>query len=110
MLDANFVDGIFIKDIPDTAPDYILGNYSINIPKFKKWLDDNEQHAVKGWLNITVKKSSKGNKYAVLDTYMSEKNKEAYEKFKQVGRNLRQQEELPTIQQGEDIDVSDIPF
>lgn len=65
----NFVDGLLIKDRTERTPDFILASYSINTSQFKQWLADNEQHAVKGWLNIDIKKSQIGNKYAELNTY-----------------------------------------
>jgi hypothetical protein len=66
----NFVEGLFIKDRTDRTPDWILASYSINISKFKAWLDAQEQHAVRGWLNIDIKKSKEtGKKYAELNTY-----------------------------------------
>lgn len=103
-----FVDGMFIKDIPDTAPDYILGSYSIKTDAFKKFLDANEKYAVKGWLNITIKKSTKGSRYAQLDTYAYDKAQEA----EHTAPHPEIAEDLPTIQQDtkDDVNVEDIPF
>ena len=73
----NFVDGLFIKDRTDRTPDFVLASYSINIANFRKWLEENEQHAVKGWLNIDIKKSQTGKKYAELNTYKPPVQEEA---------------------------------
>ncbi len=111
-----FVDGIFIKDIPDTAPEYILADYSINIDKFKAWLDLHSGKAVRGWLNITVKKSQAGKKYAQLNTYRPQESTSDAPQSPSQAENTENRfqfnktEELPVIQQNEDVNVEDIPF
>jgi hypothetical protein len=104
--DKNFVDGLFIKDIPDSAPAWILGSYSININKFKAWLDSVENQAVKGWINITIKKSQKGSRYAELDTYKPSSDapqaSSGYEKAKALSDSLKPQE-LPVVDVNDDM-------
>lgn len=118
----NFVDGLFIKDRTDRTPDFVLASYSLNISKFKQWLSDNEHHAVKGWLNIDIKKSQNGNKYAELNSYKPQnvtpeaqnpahtnENNQPDTRF----RFNRNESELPVIQQGDPTPeelAEDIPF
>ena len=66
----NFVNGLFIKYRADWTLDFVSASYSIN--KFKQWLSENEHHAVKGWLNIDIKKSQNGSKYAELNSYKAQ--------------------------------------
>lgn len=70
-MDKIFLNGIISKDIPETAPAWILGKFSMNVPELKKWLDDNSQRLMdNGWINFVIKKSEKtGKRYIEVDTY-----------------------------------------
>lgn len=98
-MDKIFIDGFYSSDVPETAPEFILGKGSLHIDKLRKFLSNNEQYANKGYLNYTILRSREaGSRYVVLDTY-------AWEKAQQ-----EKQQEIPEQPQVQDIDVSDIPF
>jgi len=97
-----FVNGFISKDVPDTAPDFILGNSSVNIKSFVDFLLANEKYAVNGWLNMTTKRSSKdGKRYTELDLYQYNK---AQEKLKEPNTLTS------TGVNGEVIDTAEQPF
>lgn len=96
-----FTSGFISKDIPDSVPEYVLGNTSINIKGFVDFLLANEQYAVNGWLNISTKRSKDGKRYSELDLYQYNKEQE---KKKQPSTLTS-----PGVD-GEVIDMSDMPF
>jgi hypothetical protein len=120
MDDKILVDGFFSYDIPETAPDWVLGKSAYNVSKFAKFLDDHKQYAINGFLTVQTLRSKSGKRYAVLDLYEYNKKKadgdqsSGYDKFKsslnKPSGNV--EEELPVIQQEElPEDFSkDIPF
>ncbi len=61
-----FIDGMRISKPNEKAPEFIKLNISIKVDDFIAFA---KQHAVKGWLNIDVKKSQKGVLYSALNTY-----------------------------------------
>ncbi len=61
-----FIDGMRISKPRANAPEFIKLNISIEVEKFIEFAKKN---AVKGWLNIDVKKSQKGVLYSALNTY-----------------------------------------
>jgi len=96
-----FVNGLISKDIPDSAPDFILGNMSVNIKSFVDFLLANEKYAVNGWLNMTTKRSSKdGKRYTELDLYQYKKSQENKEHSTLTSPGVN----------GEVIDTSEMPF
>ena len=100
----NFVDGLFIKDRNEKTPDFILASYSINVSKFGKWLSDNAPLAYKGWLNIDIKKSQAGIKYAELNTYKPSpeaQNQPVTNEIPDTRFQFNKKEELPVIQQNQ---------
>lgn len=70
MAEKIFVSGFISKDVPDTAPDYILGKGSLHVESLLKWLQDNKNLAENGYINITTLRSkTTGKRYTEVDTY-----------------------------------------
>lgn len=70
MAEKIFVNGFISKDVPDTAPDYILGKGSLHVESLVKWLQDNKGLAENGYINITTLRSkTTGKRYTEVDTY-----------------------------------------
>ena len=70
MAEKIFVNGFISKDVPDTAPDYILGKGSLHVESLMKWLQDNKNLADNGYINITTLRSkTTGKRYTEVDTY-----------------------------------------
>lgn len=96
-----FVNGFISKDVSDNAPDFILGNSSVNIKSFVDFLLANEKYAVNGWLNFTTKRSSKDNKrYTELDLYQYNKAQEKLKVNPMTSEGVN----------GEVINTDEIPF
>jgi phage antirepressor YoqD-like protein len=66
-----FVNGIISKEVPQTAPDFILGKMSIKVDDLMKWLIENKSLCDEnGWINMTVMRSkSTGKRYIEVDTW-----------------------------------------
>lgn len=69
MSDVKFVNGLFVKE---SDQDWIVAKLGINVDEFIDWLK--KQEAEKGFVNITIAKSKKGNIYAKLDDYKPTEN------------------------------------
>ena len=106
MKETIFFDGLYSNEVHESAPEFILGKGSIHVDKMIKFLSDNKQYAVNGYLDYTILRSKNaGNRYAVLDTYRFDKS------IENPSSESPQQAVKPTIvHQGQEIDVSDIPF
>ena len=102
-----FVDGFISKDVNDSAPDYILGNASVNIDNLIKFLEENRKYAVNGWLNWTTKRSKGGKRYTELDLYQF--NKQNTVKTNPDLQVATDTKTSPGVN-GEVIDTEKIPF
>lgn len=60
-----FANGMIFKEPSAQAPDYVLGNISINTGEFITFL----QQRNKTWVNLNVKRSQGGKPYVELDTW-----------------------------------------
>jgi hypothetical protein len=69
-----FVNGLLSKDVPDTAPEFILGKNSIKVNDLIQWLQENRHLADEnGWINTITKRSqSTGKRYIEVDTWKRE--------------------------------------
>jgi hypothetical protein len=64
-----FPEGLFYKTPRVGAPEFVMGQVSINVSDFKKYLE-----RVKGeWLNLDLKVSKEGKGYAEVNTWKPEK-------------------------------------
>lgn len=66
-----FVSGLISKEVPATAPDFVLGKLALNVKSFQEWLTNNAQLQDEGgWINLTVLKSkSTSKRYIEVDTW-----------------------------------------
>ncbi len=109
-----FVNGYVTQDIPETAPDYILGKASIKVTDFRKWLDENEKYAVRGYLNIVTKRSKeKQVRYSELDLYSYKQAQEESSLPPDVVAELkaaRENEIMARKARDTEVIMSDTPF
>jgi len=117
MADKIFADGCYFKRNPK-APDYVVGQISIDSKKFRDFMDLNTNHD--GWLNIDVTISKKtGNPYCSLNDYVKptgeptkkEKDIEAGVVDYGAGESQETESTEDTIEYPEEaINEADIPF
>jgi len=67
-MDKVFANGMYFNKPLPQAPDFVLGNMSLNKDQFTKWLDQQEVDD-KGYLKIDIKESQQGKVYCELNTY-----------------------------------------
>lgn len=73
MTDKIFVNGLISKEVPETAPEFILGKMSIKVSELSKWLEDNKTVAENDWINLTILRSrTTGKRYIEVDAYKKE--------------------------------------
>lgn len=104
MSEKIYVNGLISKDVPETAPEFILGRLSVKVSELSKWLNDNKAIADNDWINLTVMRSkTTGKRYIEVDTW----------------KPKTEQVESKTIPEGKGIDMTeftgevptkDIPF
>jgi hypothetical protein len=118
MADKIFVNGLISKDIPDTAPDWILGKHSIKVQDLIDWLTANKHLADKnGWINTVTKRSqTTGKRFIEVDTWQPNQQQEPTNTLTgqeaednkaliDQARQIRQQ----ALESGE-VNPDDIPF
>ena len=67
MADTIFAEGFYYDDPHEKAPDFVLGNISVQVAKAVAFL---QQHTnEKGYVNLTVKRGKGGKPYVQLDTW-----------------------------------------
>lgn len=65
-----FVNGLFSKKVPDTAPAWVIANLSVHRESLLKWLTENPQLAdEQGYIRMTIKESKEGKRYTEVDTW-----------------------------------------
>jgi hypothetical protein len=62
-----FPEGMSFRLPNAKAPDWIRGNMSFNVDRFTKFLQDHKD--ARGWVNIDLKKSLKGEYYLQLNDF-----------------------------------------
>jgi hypothetical protein len=67
MADKVFAKGFFFNK-GENAPEYVVGNLSINTKEAVEFLNENSKD---GKIRLSIKKSTKGSYYLELDTYVS---------------------------------------
>ena len=65
---ADFIQGLYINEPHEKAPDFVRCTMSIQRDRFRAWLDEQEA-SDKGYIRIQVNESKDGKLYAKLDTY-----------------------------------------
>ena len=75
-----FADGINVYAPNEKTQHFLFGKASINVKKFKEFLDKNVNE--KGYVNLNFPMSKKTNEpYAVLDTYKPQPKAEVSDEF-----------------------------
>lgn len=75
-----FADGFNIYAPNEKTQSFLFGKASVNVKKFKEFLDKHVNE--KGYVNLNFPLSKKNNEpYAVLDTYKSQPKAEVEESF-----------------------------
>jgi hypothetical protein len=78
-----FVQGMFWRPRPETAPEFVRGKIALNVRDMKQFFIDNAQHiSGKGFINVDLMKSQKGTYYFKLDTWKP-KNTDTVAEIKQ---------------------------
>jgi hypothetical protein len=103
MTDKIFADGLFFKKPSEKAPSFIIGNLSVNVEKFTKFIQ--EQQTERGWVNLDIKESRNGTIYVELNTYKREEKSDFQNKLEEPAK-----EEIPVIQENDEVDIKNIPF
>ena len=76
-----FVDGMISKEVPESAPEFILGQGSFNVDRLINFLNNNRQYGMPDkdknvWLNYKILRSkTSGKRYVELDMYQYDKNR-----------------------------------
>ena len=68
MADKVFAEGIYYDRPKPNAPNYILGNISMEKKRALEWLQAQEANE-RGYIRLTVKESRNGKLYIVLDNW-----------------------------------------
>ena len=72
-----FIGGLFVNAPRPNAPDFVKGSISINAGKFVNWLKENRELInEKGYINIDLLESQKGDWYAKVNDWKPEKKQE----------------------------------
>ena len=71
------VKGFYPKQKRDGAPDFVIGNGSINLPQFAEFMREfKAANPGEEWVNIDMKISKAGKGYAVVDTWKPDPDKQ----------------------------------
>jgi hypothetical protein len=91
----DFIDGLFVKNPREGAPDFVKGSLAISVEKFIPYLQSKAN--AKGYVNIDLLESKEGMLYAKLNDW------------KPSGEAKPEPAEHE-IEEDEEIDVSKIPY
>ena len=106
-----FINGFFSKDVPDTAPKFIMGKGSLHVGNLMQWLQENRyaDFVNDGYINYEIRKSDKtGKRYIMVDTYKKQAPAPAPETIdmQQVSKKI-----VTTVSPYEqELSPDDIPF
>lgn len=93
---ADFIDGLFVKNPRENAPDFVKGSLSILVDKFIPYLKSKAN--AKGYVNIDLLVSQDGNLYAKLNDW------------KQSGDQAKPEPIEHEMAEDEEINIENIPF
>ena len=94
---ADFIDGLFVKNPRENAPDFVKGSLSILIDKFIPYLKSKAN--AKGYVNINLLISQDGNLYAKLNEWKPQAKE----------KEMKENEEV-NIEDDPEINIENIPF
>ena len=94
---ADFIDGLFVKNPRENAPDFVKGSLSILVDKFIPYLKSKAN--AKGYVNINLLISQDGNLYAKLNEWKPQAKE----------KEMKENEEV-NIEDDPEINIENIPF
>lgn len=71
--DFQYAEGMSAKIPPKSAPNFLKMSIAIKVDDFVDWVQDKKND--RGYVNIDVKESKKGNIYCELNTFTGNKQK-----------------------------------
>ena len=71
MSEANFVEGIFVKDRHPNTPEFILMSLSIDRKKLGNWLRSRDEE----WINADIKQAKSGKIYLAINDFVPDASK-----------------------------------
>lgn len=99
-MSKEFIDGLFVNQRRENAPEFVKGSLSIAVDKFIPYLQAKAN--AKGYVNIDLLESQEGNLYAKLNDW------KPTEKFvKNDEGKIGVEKEM---EEGEEINMNNIPF
>ena len=93
---ADFIDGLFVKNPRENAPDFVKGSLSILVDKFIPYLKSKAN--AKGYVNIDLLVSQDGNLYAKLNDW------------KQSGDQVKPEPIEHEMAENVEINIENLPF
>jgi len=96
-MDKVFANGMYFNRPLPQAPDFVIGNVSINKKQFIEWLNKQSVNDG-GYLSIDIKESKKGKPYCELNTYQKK------------AEQAEPQEQDYTQERDDSIRIEDVPF
>ena len=95
-MSKEFIDGLFIKNPRENAPEFVKGSLSILIDKFIPYLKSKAN--AKGFVNIDLLVSQDGNLYAKLNDWKTSVDQIKPESIEH------------EMKEDEEININDLPF
>lgn len=95
-MENKLVEGLFVNNPRENAPDFVKGGLSINVGKFVDYLHQNAN--ARGYVNIDLLVSKDGKLYAKLNDW------------KPTEKPMTKDEEIEIADADSEIDVKNIPF
>jgi len=77
MAETVFAEGLYYNPPNEKAPDFIVGNLSLQADRFAAWLAQ-QQPNNKGYVNLVIKRAKSGKVYVALDTWEPTKPSQAF--------------------------------
>jgi hypothetical protein len=78
MSEVKFINGLFVNEPHEKAPDFVKCKISIKRDQFIPWLE-NQEVTDKGYVYITVNQSKAGKLYAQIDSYKKQQTEQTNE-------------------------------
>ena len=96
-MSKDFIDGLFVNNPRENAPDFVKGSLSIQVDKFIPYLKSKAN--AKGYVNIDLLESKDGNLYPKLN------------EWKPISDNLEKPKPIErAMKEDEEINFNNIPF
>lgn len=76
-----FINGFYSNDVPENAPEWILGKGSLHVGKLMEWLINNQFRVNEsGYINYIIKRNKKdGKRFVSVDTWKKPTTERTYQ-------------------------------